>query len=337
METTLIGATGYVGAELARLIDRHPEFDLVAAAARSAHGGLDELVPGVRKQLPVLPVERFTSDVLPKVSKESIVFVSLPHGESQKLVPKLMDGGVRVVDLGADYRFRDRERYRNWYGQTHESPEYLPSAVRGLIEWEEVDWRAARLAAIPGCYVTAASLASLPFVRSLGELEQPVIVDALSGVSGAGKTPTGTTHFVTVNESVAAYGYPRHRHRGEMEDILGLDVVFTPHLVPITRGLMATCYLRPKEFVSDPLEILDKAYRNWSLIEVSADPPNTRRVYGTAKALVSAAYDSSSRTIVSVCAIDNLLKGAASQAIQVANLMSGFEDSLGLETLGVWP
>jgi N-acetyl-gamma-glutamyl-phosphate reductase len=244
-----------------------------------------------------------------------------------------------VVDLGADFRLRDPSLYPIWYGFEHRAPELLGRFVYGLPELFRHELAGARLVAAPGCYVTAATMALEPLVRE-GLIEPTgVIVDAASGTSGAGRSPSATMHHPVVNESFSAYGLINHRHTPEMEQAIGAQILFTAHLAPMTRGILATCYGRAVDgrAGSRALEVLQDAYHDDPFVQVSAVPCATRDTYGSNTVQVTARYDGRTGYVVSLAALDNLVKGGAGQAIQAANLAVGLEETVGLPTLGLVP
>ncbi len=336
METYVVGATGYVGQELVRIISGHPGFDLAGAFASEGRAALAD-VPGAGG-VPVAGIEALQQRIA-SASPGAIVFLALPHGRSQELAALLLGMGAKVVDLGADFRFRDPAVYERWYGETHRAPQLLGEAVYGMVELNRSQIVDARLVAVPGCYVTAATLAARPLIDLGVVREGPVFVDGISGVSGAGKSPTQRTHFVSANESVGAYALLGHRHTGEMVQNLGREVLFTPHLAPLTRGLSATCYLPAQPGLGD-YQLLDGLrgyYQESPMVEVVDGPPSSREVYGSNRVRIHAAFDARTGTLLALGVIDNLTKGAAGQAVQVANLMAGYGETDGLATLGVWP
>jgi N-acetyl-gamma-glutamyl-phosphate reductase len=329
----VFGAAGFTGALTARLLDQHPTFELTAVTARSEIGRrLDELYPyhRVRLTLEELDLERH-ADV------EAAV-VAYPHGAAAPLVKDLRERGVKVVDLSADFRLRDPQVYADWY-RKHAAPDLLPEAVYGLPELgyrERI--RQASLVANPGCYPTASLLALAPLAQR--ELIEDVVVDAKSGISGAGRAATERTHFVAVDENVSAYGVPRHRHTPEIEQELarldpthtGVKITFTPHLVPLDQGELVSCYVTVPEDGDPPdLDALyAEHYAGEPFIELSVTPPGVRDVRETNICRISVHPDRRTRRVIVFAAIDNLWKGAASQAIQNLNLMFGLDEGEGI-------
>jgi N-acetyl-gamma-glutamyl-phosphate reductase len=265
-----------------------------------------------------------------------LILAALPHGETQRLADELLAPGIPIVDLGADFRLDNAEEFERWYGEAHARPELLGSFAYGLPEFCRDEIKGSKLVAAPGCYPTAASLALKPLIDA-GAIEmQGIIVDAASGVSGAGRAASAGTHFCAVDGSFRAYGLIKHRHTAEMELTTGAEVLFTPHLMAASRGILATCYARATG-PSDPLEILQKAYAGEAFVHAGATPPETKWATGSNAAFLSARYDERTGTVVALAAIDNLGKGAAGQMIQCANLMLGLDEGAGLSNMGVYP
>ena len=268
-----------------------------------------------------------------------VVFVALPSGRSQEMVAALCDRVRLVVDLGADFRLKDPSLYPIWYGFEHTAPHLLGRFVYGLVELCRSELEDARLIAAPGCYVTAASIALTPLVRA-GLIDTTgVIVDAASGTSGAGRSPSAAFHHPVVNESFSAYGLLNHRHTPEMEQMIGAEILFTPHLAPMTRGILATCYAKVAEGSDGArcLEVLEEAYKDDPFVQVSAKASSTRDTYGSNTVRLTARYDERTGHVISLASLDNLVKGGAGQAIQAANIALGFAETAGLPTLGLVP
>jgi N-acetyl-gamma-glutamyl-phosphate reductase len=332
----VLGASGYAGAELLRLLAAHPFFEVVAASASSHEGeAVGELWPSLAAAYPGL---RYGPTEPSVAAQADLVFCALPHGASQGIVPELLARGCHVVDLGADFRLRDADSYPAWYGAPHAHPELLAEAVFGLPELQRDVLAGARLVAVPGCYVTAAVLALAPLARQRVILLAGIVVDAASGASGAGSQLSATTHFCNVDEDFKAYGLLVHRHTPEIEQALGAQVLFTPHLAPMNRGILATCYARPApRDASDPLEVLAKAYAGEPFVVVSERSPSTKATLGSNSAHITARRDERTGWVLSICAIDNLVKGAAGQAVQCANAVMGWPEVTGLPLAGVCP
>jgi N-acetyl-gamma-glutamyl-phosphate reductase len=339
MKAGIVGASGYTGAELLRLLVGHPELEVVIAQAGSSAGApVGSLYPGLGSEycdLAFGELDPAATDGL------DVVFVALPSGESQHVVPLVAPHVGHVVDLGADFRLRDPALYPQWYGFEHVAPELLAAFVYGLPELGREALHGARLIAAPGCYVTAAALAITPLVRA-GVIEPSgVIVDAASGLSGAGRQPGASTHYAAVNEGFTAYGLLSHRHTPEIEQVSGATVIFTPHLAPMTRGILATCYARPagdSEHSTDALlELLRGFYRGEPFVRVVVDPPSTRHTLGSNSCHITVRYDDRSGYVLVLAALDNLVKGASGQALQSANLALGLPETLGLPSVGIGP
>lgn len=329
----IIGVSGYTGVELLRILSGHPGVRITALAATTARD-LAETWPGWTDRLG-LAVEALDPATLgPRCDA---VFLGLPHGVSAAIVPGLLDAGLTVVDLGADFRLKDPAVYAAAYG-AHPCPELLAGAVYALPELNRDALPGARLLACPGCYPTATAIAALPLVeQGLAEL---VISDCLSGVSGAGRKAGPSNLYCEVQESSTAYGLAgAHRHTPEMEQTLGVPVVFTPHLVPMVRGMVATVKARLTSPVSagDLRALYAERYADHPAVVVRDQAPASGDVRGTAAAHVHVAVDPGRGFATAVCAIDNLGKGAAGQAVHAFNLALGLDETLGLPLIPVLP
>ena len=326
----VFGAAGFAGALSARLLDRHPFFALTAVTARSDVGRrLDDIYPHhrVRLVLEELDLERH-ADV-------DAAIVAYPHGAAAELVSELAARGVRVVDLSADFRLRDPAVYAEWYRE-HPSPQLIADAVYGLPELYRDQIPAAAIVANPGCYPTATILGLAPLARAgiIGD----VVIDAKSGVSGAGRGATESTHFVAVDENMNAYGVPRHRHTPEIEQelaVLGaeLPVTFTPHLIPLDQGELVSCYVTPtsgRDAELDLRELYREAYEDEPFVELTDGPPGVRDVRETNICRIAVHRDERTGRVLVFSVIDNLWKGAASQAVQNLNLMFGRPEGEGI-------
>ncbi|WP_308517395.1 N-acetyl-gamma-glutamyl-phosphate reductase [Sphingomonas flavescens] len=334
IRTAILGASGYVGGELLRLIAAHPELRATTLFGDSKAGqALGAVHPHLAAAYPDAVVEKFGEGSLDDVD---LVFAALPHGHSQRLAATILDKGIPFVDLGADFRLDDGATYERWYGHAHEAPELLGQFVYGIPELHRDAIRQAKAVAAAGCYATAAILALKPLVEAGVVKANSLIVDAASGVSGAGREAKEATGFSTVDGSFSAYGLLSHRHTAEMEMATGGTVLFTPHLVPMTRGILATCYGEATG-TSDPLQILRDAYAAEPFVHVTDQPPATKWVSGSNGVQLTARYDERTGRVVALSAIDNLGKGAAGQMIQCANLMLGLDETAGLTTIGVYP
>jgi N-acetyl-gamma-glutamyl-phosphate reductase len=324
------GASGYTGALAARLLWRHPEFELVAVTSRSDAGRrLDDLYPYHRVPLVLdaLDLER-QGDV-------DAAIVAYPHGASAPVVAALRERGVRVVDLSADFRLRDLGVYARWYGE-HGAPQLMDEAVYGLPELYREQVTRADVVANPGCYPTATLLALAPLARA--GLIADAVVDAKSGVSGAGRAATETTHFVSADENVTPYGVGRHRHMPEIDQelaVLGAPVTttFTPHLLPLDQGELVSCYVALADGGLDDARVAalyQEAYAGEPFVELVERPPGVRDVRDTNICRIHARLDERTGKALVFAAIDNLWKGAASQAVQNLNLMFGLDETAGI-------
>jgi N-acetyl-gamma-glutamyl-phosphate reductase len=268
-----------------------------------------------------------------------LVFLGLPHGASQAIVPGLLDSVAHVVDLAADFRLQDPSLYDTWYGEPHARPDLLSRFAYGLPELFRKDITGASAVAVPGCYPTAASLALVPLLRAGLIEDSGVIVDAASGVSGAGRPPKANTTFCAVDEDYSAYSLLNHRHTPEIEQVTGASVLFTPHLAPMNRGILATCYARPAGATSTQqlLGTLEESYADEPFIVVSERSPSTKATAGSNSAHLTARFDERTGHVLALCAIDNLVKGASGQAVQCANLACGLPEATGLTSAGLYP
>jgi len=333
----IVGATGYAGGELARLLLRHPGARIVAAVARSHQG------EPLRAALPHLHDAPDSLRIGSDVGDAEIVFTALPAGEAAKLAPQWLDDGRRIVDIGSDFRLKDPGAYTKWYGYTHPAPELLAESVYGLTELARAALPKARIVANPGCYPTASILALAP--AAAAKLIGPdIIVDAKSGVSGAGHVVDDAYLYGTVDESVRAYGVPKHRHQPEIaQELAALGdrprLTFAPHLIPMTRGLIATCYapLRDGVTAAQVSEAYATRYANEAFVRVTASFPPTKATLGSNWCLVHAVVDEENRRLIAVGVLDNLVKGASGQAVQNFNVMCGLPETQGLEAMPLWP
>lgn len=340
----IIGASGFTGAELLRLCAQHPHLDVRLATGDSQAGTrAADLYPSLAASYGELTFEKFDADHCDGLD---LVFLGLPHGASQDVVPELTGRVGAIVDLGADFRLRDAALYPAWYGREHTHPELLDSFVYGLPELFRADIEGADRVAAPGCYVTTSVLALAPLLRA-GLVEPTgIVVDAASGVSGAGRLPKPTTAFCTVDENLTAYSLLDHRHTPEIEQGLSAvagtaaQVLFTPHLAPMNRGILATCYARPTSPGTTTDTVLDAVRAAWAdepFVVVTDGPPSTKSTLGSNTVHVTAVADPRTGWVVAIAALDNLVKGASGQAVQCANLMLGLPEATGLPTVGMYP
>ena len=351
MRVGIINVTGYSGSELARLLQRHPEAELTSVTGRSAAGQtLGQVFPHLADiDMPIQPELDGSLD---------LVFSALPHKASAEAVIPLIEDGIKVVDISADFRLRSLSEYEEWYGVVHPGPQYLEEAVYGLTELNRPSVSQARLIANPGCYPTSAILALAPAVRER-LIEPDVVVDSKSGISGGGRSLSLTNHFSEVNENVFAYSLDGHRHLPEITQELGkldhldhdaagaptLGVTFLTHLVPMTRGILSSCYARlhPQAFSSweDAREKVRTLYQDFysgePFVKITATPPQTKHTLGNNHCLLYPTVDVRTGRLIVISCLDNLVKGAAGQAIQNMNLMYGFPEATALEALALYP
>ena len=344
MKVGIINVTGYAGVELARILHRHPDAEITSVTGRSAAGRrLGEVFP----HLSVLDL-KITEDITESVD---VVFSGLPAVASAERLGPLLGTGVRAIDISADFRLKDVGEYREWYKAEHPCPQYLEDAAYGLTELNREEIGSAQLVANAGCYSTAAILALAPAIKA-GIIESDIIVDAKSGVSGSGRGLSLATHFSEVNENVAAYALDGHRHLPEIVQELKkiggsreVSVTFVPHLVPMTRGILATCYARLRDgnglsgvgASSEVREIYASFYAGESFVGVVDAPPMTKHTLGNNSCIIYPTVDERAGRLIVVSCIDNLVKGAAGQAVQNMNLMFGLPEDEGLEQLALYP
>ncbi len=343
----IVGATGYVGAELIRLLERHPHVEIAGLQGRGREA---EPIGATHPHLAATGLE--VNATLPEVDA---IFLALPHGTAASLVPELAAGGTAIIDLGPDFRLRNPADYPRWYGFEHPTPELLDEAVYGLPELHRAELTALRTATpaivgAPGCYPTTTLLALAPLARAglIGDL----VVDAKSGVSGAGRDPKPEMMFGEVNESVKAYGVSGHRHVAEIEQELAwlggstgasnpgaAGVDFLPHLIPMTRGILSACHVRPTRPVTQAeLDALyAEAYADEPFVSVVAAPPATKQVTGSNFVRVHVHHDERTGRVLAIGVLDNLVKGAAGQAIQAFNIVHGLDEAAGLGQLPLVP
>ena len=343
MKVGIINVTGYAGAELARILHRHPEVEISSVTGRSGAGrNLGDVFPHL-------------SDIDIQIDAEltgslDFVFSALPHAASAEALSDIIASDIKAVDISADFRLRDLETYTEWYGVEHPFPQFLEKSVYGLPEVHREDIAEASVVANPGCYPTASILGLLPALRN-GIIDGNIINDAKAGVSGAGRGLSIKTHFSEVNENVSAYGLDGHRHMPEIEQELNLAygaqvaLTFVPHLIPMTRGIFATSYWQlTEEFLSNnhnPVEVIDTLYRETyeqeKYVEVTEIPPSTKQTLGSNQCVVHPKIDTRTGRLVVVSCIDNLVKGAAGQAVQNMNILCGYPESTGIEQLPIYP
>jgi N-acetyl-gamma-glutamyl-phosphate reductase len=336
MKVGVAGASGYAGAELLRLLSGHPSFEVVVATGQRNEGAA--LAAHTPSLGPAYQEMSYAPTTAASLVGLDLVFLALPHGASQQIVPKLIGSVGHVVDLGADFRLSP-ETYEHWYGEAHVAPELCDLAAYGLVERNRTELADAVLVAVPGCYPTATTLALAPFTDASAIEPTGLVIDATSGVSGAGRGVSERLQFSEVDESFSAYGLLTHRHTAEIEANLGVQALFTPHLAPMVRGMLVTAYARPAMALTtaSALDLLGAAYDDEPFVHVVAEPPTTKMAMGSNACFVTARVDERTGWLLVLSAIDNLGKGAAGQALQCANLVTGLAEATGLSSVGVYP
>jgi N-acetyl-gamma-glutamyl-phosphate reductase len=339
----IVNITGYIGAEVARLLCRHPNVKIVSVTGRSEAG------KRLGNVMPHLSQIDLTIEAAP--GEADLVFSALPHKASAEAIIPLVGKGIKVIDLSADFRLKQAEQYQQWYDHAHPAPGLLEKAVYGIPELHRADVTKAQLVANPGCYPTGAILALAPAVKA-GIIKRDIIVDSKSGVSGAGRTPSLTTHFPEVNENVSAYSMDGHRHLPEIVQELQalqpketLMITFQPHLIPMTRGILSSCYASlvegkiavSRQGVAELRQVYRDFYEGETFVKVVDAPPQTKQAWGSNLCLIHPTIDLRTGRLIVISCIDNLIKGGAGQAIQNMNLMLGFPETTGLEALPVYP
>ena len=343
MKVGIINITGYAGSELARILYRHPEVEVVSVTGRSSAGQqLNEVFPHLTAL--DLTIEPELSGSL------DLVFSALPHKASAEACIPVLKQGVKVVDISADFRLKQPDQYQEWYGVDHPDPTLLEEAVYGLTELHRDDVKASRLVANPGCYPTSAILGLAPAVAE-GIITRDIIVDSKSGVSGGGRSLNLTNHFSEVNENVFAYALNGHRHLPEITQELAplanqtLSLTFLTHLIPMTRGILSSCYtslLDPSKWAGDDgkqkiVDLYQDYYADDPFVQVVPLPPQTKQTLGNNLCLVHPSIDQRTGRLIVISCLDNLVKGAAGQAVQNMNVMYGFPEETSLEALAVYP
>lgn len=345
----ILGASGYTGAELLRILANHPHTQVTTLTAdKSAGKKIGDLYPQFAFGHTHLPTLAKHDDV-DWATAADIVFCCLPHATTQMIVRELpLDGGVRVIDLSADFRLRDPAVYESWYGGSHAAVGLQREAVYGLTEIFREDVRNARLVANPGCYPTTAQLPLIPLLKEKMILSEDIVIDAKSGTSGAGRSPKVGTLFCEVTEGISAYGVAKHRHMPEIEQGLtqayGSDVrvSFTPHLMPMSRGILETIYVKtaPGKTANDLRDCLEQSYADERFVHVVPEggaPPQTRHVRGSNHCVMSVVDDALPGRAIIVSCLDNVVKGASGQAVQNMNVMCGYPEEMGLQLQATFP
>jgi len=363
INVSIIGATGYVGIELMRLLHEHPKVEIKDLVSKSSAGqSLVDLYPQFRgsklNDFQLITLEDF------EPAASDLIFTALPHGVSQNIVGELYEKGTKIIDLSGDFRYHDLNIYEEWYGVEHHYPELAKKAAYGLVELNRNKIKKADLVANPGCYVTASLLGILPLLKFSKTEVDSIIIDAKSGVSGAGRSLKENLLFTETHNSMKAYSPAVHRHSSEIEYISNqflageydseleianpqefkaagrARILFTPHLIPIKRGILATTYLNLKESSSQAeiLELYQKAYGQEKFVQVLKEGlPEIKNVAGSNFAQIGFKYDQRTERLIIVSAIDNMLKGAAGQAVQNMNLLFGYPEDSGLKSTALFP
>lgn len=340
IKASILGATGYVGAELVRLLYSHPNVEIAhLVSASNAGKPLSSVYPSLTGlDLP----ELISLNIDAVCANSDVLFVSLPHGASKDVIPALYATGKKIIDMSGDFRYDDPAVYTKWYGVDHDSPELLKKAVYGMPELHREAIKSAQLIGNPGCYTTCSILALAPLLKAGAVSTQNIIIDAKSGSTGAGRNPSQAMHFCEVDSSVKAYNIAKHRHTSEIEQelskIANAEIVlsFTPHLLPIKRGILSTSYanLTAKASESELLTLFKDFYADEPFVTVfdSGKLPEIKHVVGSNRLAIGLAVDARLNRVVVVSCIDNLIKGAAGQAVQNLNILFGLDEKAGLDS-----
>jgi len=345
MKAAIIGGTGYGSIELIRLINRHPYLNVGTVVSNSQAGvALTDSYPHL-SNIMEQPMEAFDANYLSE--KNDVVFLATPSGVSKNLVPQLLENGVKCIDLSGDFRLRSGIEYESWYKHSPANENYLKQATYGLSEIYAEEIKTSNLIANPGCYPTASTLGLLPILKAKLANNDSIIIDAKSGVSGAGRGLSLTSHYAEINENIRAYKLGAHQHIPEIEQVLTdesgeqITITFTTHLVPMTRGIMCTIYVKLNETVStaEVQQIYDEFYKNKPFVRVRpiGNVPSTKEVLGSNYCDIGLHVDPRTNRLTIISVIDNLVKGAAGQAIQNVNLINGWDERTGLEDIPVYP
>ncbi|MCG8324144.1 MAG: N-acetyl-gamma-glutamyl-phosphate reductase [Thiotrichales bacterium] len=342
IKTGIVGATGYTGGELLRLLLQHPQAEILTVTSDAGQGKpVVELFPSLRGATDL----QFSPHDTSELSNCDVVFFATPNATAMHRAASLLDTGVRIVDLSADFRLKDAELWSGWYGEPHASPDLLDNAVYGLPEINREHIAAARLVANPGCYPTSITLGLLPALLHSLIKPQGLIADAKSGISGAGRKAALTTQFAEVDESFSAYSAGGHRHHPEiaqtLESVCGesIDVTFVPHLVPMVRGIHATIYAELDTESTDVQTVYEKHYQDEPFVDVlpAGSHPDTRSTRGSNVCRIAVHQPGNGRRLIVLSVIDNLVKGAAGQAVQNMNIMYGMDETSGLTQTAIVP
>jgi len=341
----IVGVTGYTGGELLRLLLNHPQAEVKKATSRSNAGKDVTLAhPNLKGQVDLIEDD---FDITSFVRDLDVVFLALPHGQSAAIAREIYGEDIKIIDLGADFRIKDADAYKLWYELAHPCPELLPESVYGLPEIHRDEIKKAKIVANPGCYPTSIILALAPLLKNDVIILDNIIADSKSGVSGAGKALTDITHFPNINENLLAYKVGNHRHIGEIEQELSLlgnspvIINFTPHLIPMNRGILSSIYATPAAKVTqkDLDELYQEFYKDCPFIRIrdKNNLPQTKWVQGSNYCDIAPVWDERTGKILIFSAIDNLVKGASGQAIQNMNIMFGLDERAGLKLAGLYP
>lgn len=344
----IIGASGYTGVELIRILGNHPHVNIsILTAQRFAGRKVDDVFPSLSGC--ISPKYATFLDLNPEhvLAESDFVFIALPHGASYQVIPEILARGKKVVDLSADFRLKDPALYRSWYKIDHPRPDLLKEAVYGLTEIHRAKIRSAGLVANPGCYPTSIILALAPLLREKMIETETIIADSKSGVSGAGRKGDLAYSFPEIAEGLKAYGFPAHRHTPEIEQELSLlsgeriTMNFTPHLIPINRGILSTIYVRPKapQTFAKLSDLYHDFYANERFITIAPEGsyPSTNEVKGSNSCHIGMAVDERTNRVILISVLDNLVKGASGQAVQNMNVMLGLDEAVGLQEAGLFP
>ncbi|NMA83359.1 MAG: N-acetyl-gamma-glutamyl-phosphate reductase [Epulopiscium sp.] len=345
IKTAIIGATGYVGEELIRILLQHPKVHVKIATSQSYVGqSLDSIYGHFREKCSLICEDEDWEKIADEVD---VLFLALPHGLASYKVTDALLKKAKVIDLGADYRLKDVSIYEDWYKTEHGTPHLIKKSVYGLCEWEREAIKKANLIANPGCYTTCSILSLAPLIKEDLIQEESIIIDAKSGVTGAGRSLSIGTHFTECNESIKAYQIAVHRHTPEIEEQLGkvggkaIQLTFIPHLIPMNRGILTTAYASIKPGVTkEQVQVAyEKYYKDEGFIRLLPEGiyPETKWVKGSNYCDIGFSLDQRTGRIVIIGAIDNLIKGAAGQAVQNMNLIFGLPETMGLETVPIFP